>query len=96
MLLIGAIALALFVLPPVWGIVAVSLGVVIELDEVAFWVRFLRRYRVATGAEALAGASAEVIEDCGPRGRSNPISRLPRLDRPAGRHLGAFHLWGRR
>ena len=69
MLLISAIALALFVLPPGWGIAAVTLGIVIEVAEVGFWIRFLRRYRIATGKEALVGQSAEVIEACDPRGR---------------------------
>jgi membrane-bound serine protease (ClpP class) len=68
-LLVGAIALALFVLPPGWGIAAVTLAAVIEVAEVGFWIRFLRRYRIATGKEALIGARAEVIEACDPRGR---------------------------
>jgi membrane-bound serine protease (ClpP class) len=68
-LLIGAIALALLVLPPGWGIAIVVVAMVIEVAEVGFWIRFLRRYRVATGKEALIGASAEVIESCDPRGR---------------------------
>jgi membrane protein implicated in regulation of membrane protease activity len=68
-LLIGAIALALFVLPPGWGIAVVTLAAVIEVAEVGFWIRFLRRYRIATGKEALIGSSAEVIEACNPRGR---------------------------
>ena len=69
MLLIGAIALAIFVLPPGWGIAVVTLAAVIEVAEVGFWIRFLRRYRIATGKEALIGSSAEVIEACDPRGR---------------------------
>jgi membrane protein implicated in regulation of membrane protease activity len=69
MLLLGAIALALFVLPPGWGLAAVVLGIVIEVAEVGFWVRFLRRYRVRTGSEGLVGQSGEVIEACDPRGR---------------------------
>jgi membrane protein implicated in regulation of membrane protease activity len=69
MLLIGAVVLAVFVLPPVWGVVAIAAGIVIEVAELGFWVRFLRRYRVRTGAEGLVGASAEVIEACDPRGR---------------------------
>jgi membrane-bound serine protease (ClpP class) len=68
-LLLAAIVLALFVLPPGWGIAAVTAGIVIEIAEVGFWVRFLRRYRIATGAEALVGATAQVIEACDPRGR---------------------------
>jgi membrane protein implicated in regulation of membrane protease activity len=69
MLLVGAILLALFVLPPGWGIAAVALGIVIEVAEVGFWVRFLRRYRVRTGVEGLIGTTGEVIETCDPRGR---------------------------
>jgi membrane protein implicated in regulation of membrane protease activity len=69
MLLVAAIALALFVVPPGWGIALVTLAAVIEVAELGFWIRFLRRYRIATGKEALIGSSAEVIEACDPRGR---------------------------
>src|SRR5262245_57830307 len=69
MFLVAMVALALFVLPPGLGIAAVVLGVVVELAEVGFWTRFLRRYRVTTGAEGLIGARAEVIETCEPTGR---------------------------
>ena len=69
MLLIGAIALALLVLPPGWGIALVGVAAAIEVAEVGFWTRFLRRYRVRTGVEGLIGSSAEVIEPCDPRGR---------------------------
>jgi membrane-bound serine protease (ClpP class) len=67
--LIAMIALAVFLLPPAWGLAAVSLGIVVEVAEVGFWVRFLRRYRVTTGAEGLIGARGEVIETCDPDGR---------------------------
>jgi membrane-bound serine protease (ClpP class) len=69
MLLVGAIALAIFVLPPAWGLVAIVVAMVIEIAEVGFWIRFLRRYRVQTGAEGLVGESAEVVEACDPSGR---------------------------
>jgi membrane-bound serine protease (ClpP class) len=69
MFLVGMIALAVFVLPPALGIAAVALGIVVEVAEVGFWIRFLRRYRVTTGAEGLIGATAEVIEACDPSGR---------------------------
>jgi membrane-bound serine protease (ClpP class) len=69
MFLVGMIALAVFVLPPALGIAAVALGIVVEVAEVGFWIRFLRRYPVTTGAEGLEGASAEVIERCDPSGR---------------------------
>jgi membrane protein implicated in regulation of membrane protease activity len=69
MFLIAMLALAFFVLPAGWGIAAVSLGIVVEVAEVGFWTRFLRRYRVRTGVEGLIGSRGEVIEACHPRGR---------------------------
>jgi membrane protein implicated in regulation of membrane protease activity len=68
-ILVGAIVLAVLVLPPAWGIAAVAVAATIEVAEVGFWIRFLRRYRIATGREALIGTSAQVIEACEPRGR---------------------------
>jgi membrane-bound serine protease (ClpP class) len=69
MFLVAMIALALFLLPPWLGLVAVATGIVVEVAEVGFWVRFLRRYRVRTGAEGLIGEVAEVVAPCKPRGR---------------------------
>jgi membrane-bound serine protease (ClpP class) len=69
MFLIAMIALAVFVFPPWLGVVAIATGIVVEVAEVGFGIRFLRRYRVRTGAEGLIGEIAEVIEACDPRGR---------------------------
>src|SRR3954447_993224 len=89
MVLLGAIALAVFVLPPVWGLVAVSLGIAVEVAEVGFWIRFLRRYRIATGKEALIGASAEVIEACDPRGRVRFRGEIWHAECATGAEVGA-------
>jgi membrane-bound serine protease (ClpP class) len=69
MLLVGAIVLAVLVLPPGWGLALVVVAMVIEVAEVGFWIRFLRRYRVQTGVEGLIGSRGEVIETCDPTGR---------------------------
>jgi membrane-bound serine protease (ClpP class) len=69
MFLVAMIVLAVLVLPPWLGLVAVVTGIVVEVAEVGFWIRFLRRYRVSTGAEGLVGAAAEVVETCDPEGR---------------------------
>jgi membrane protein implicated in regulation of membrane protease activity len=42
---------------------------VIEVGEVMFWIRFLRRYPVRTGAEGLVGARGKVIVRCAPLAR---------------------------
>jgi membrane protein implicated in regulation of membrane protease activity len=68
MLLVLALA-GLFVLPSPWGVVAVVVAACVEALEVAFWRRFLRRYRIQTGAEAMVGARAQVLDTCAPEGR---------------------------
>lgn len=68
MLLVLAIV-GLFVLPAPWGVIAVPVAAVIEIGEVFLWIRFLRRYRVTTGAEGLIGERVEVMEPCAPEGR---------------------------
>jgi membrane-bound serine protease (ClpP class) len=68
-LLAAAILLTVFVLEPALGAAVIALAVVFEVGELLFWRRFLRRYRVSAGAEALVGQSAEVIEACDPDGR---------------------------
>lgn len=69
MLLAIAILLTVFVLSPPIGIAVIVLAAGVEVGEVLFWRRFLRRYRVSTGAEALIGESVEVVEACDPTGR---------------------------
>ena len=88
MILVGAVVLALFVLPPGWGLAAVTLAIVIEVAEVGFWIRFLRRYRVTTGTEGLIGSTAEVIEGCDPIGRVRLRGEIWRARCPAGASVG--------
>ena len=88
MILVGAIALAVLVLPPGWGIAAVTLALVIVVAEVGFWIRFLRRYRVSTGVEGLIGSSGEVIETCDPSGRVRLRGEIWHAHCPAGASVG--------
>jgi membrane-bound serine protease (ClpP class) len=67
-LLALAIVAAFLLLPAPWGIGVVVFAAAVETFEIALWRRLLR-YRVRTGAEALVGMSAEVVEECAPRGR---------------------------
>ena len=68
MLIVIAILLLVFVLSPALGIAVVALAVAFEAAEIVFWRRVLRRHRVATGAEAMAGETAVVVERCDPEG----------------------------
>jgi membrane protein implicated in regulation of membrane protease activity len=59
LLVLGIVGL--FVLPDPWNVVVVCVAALIEVGEVFFWIKFLRRYRVQTGAEGMVGERAEVI-----------------------------------
>jgi membrane-bound serine protease (ClpP class) len=67
--LLVAAFVSLFFLPSPWGFVAVGVAAVVEVGEVYLWIRFLRRYRITTGAEGLVGEVGEVVEACTPAGR---------------------------
>jgi membrane-bound serine protease (ClpP class) len=69
MLLIAATIAAVLWLAEPWGIVAIAGAAMLEVAELYFWIRFLRRYRVTTGAEGLVGERAEVVEALDPTGR---------------------------
>jgi len=60
MLLLGAILLAIFVLPSPWGVIAVAAGGLIDVAESLMLLRWSRRRRAVTGAEALIGRRAIV------------------------------------
>ena len=60
MLLLGAILLAIFVLPSPWGVVAVFAGGLIDIAESLVLLKWSRRRRAATGVEVLIGKTAVV------------------------------------
>jgi membrane protein implicated in regulation of membrane protease activity len=60
MLLLGAILLAIFVVPWPWGLVVVIAGGTIDVVESLAMLRWSRRRRAVTGAEALIGQRAIV------------------------------------
>lgn len=67
-LLLLAIA-GLFVLSDPWRFIFLGAVMVFEVGEVYFWIKFLGRYRVTTGAEGMVGELGEVTEPCDPVGR---------------------------
>ena len=69
MLFVGAVLLAIFVVPKPWGLVLVAAAAVVEVGESFFWVHLSRRRRIQMGAETLVGASAEVVTECRPLGQ---------------------------
>ncbi len=70
MLLAITIILAFLVLPSPLGLILVLVAGIFEIGEIFAWRRWLSRYRIRAGAEALVGMPVEVIEACAPRGRA--------------------------
>ena len=64
-----ALALAIFVLPSPWGIVAVAAGGVVEVAEATFLWRLSHRRPPAVGVEALVGAEGIAATSCRPLGQ---------------------------
>ena len=69
MLLLGAILLAVFVLPDAWGVLVVIAAAVIEIAETGFWLWYTRRRRAQVGPETLIGATGRVVTPL-PAGRT--------------------------
>ena len=60
MLLLGAILLAIFVLPSPWGLVVIVAGGLTDVAEALVLLRWSRRRRSVSGVEALVGKTAVV------------------------------------
>src|ERR671934_1708119 len=76
MLLLGGILLAIFVVPWPWGIATVVGGGVLDIGESLLLLRWSRRRRAATGAEALVGKTAVVVTPCRPLGQVRVAGEL--------------------
>ncbi len=89
MLFLGGILLAVFVLPSPWGIVAVFTGGLLDIGESLVLLRWSRRRRVATGAEAMIGLTAVVVTPCRPVGQVRVAGELWAARSSAGADPGA-------
>jgi membrane-bound serine protease (ClpP class) len=69
MALLVALALALFVLPSPWGLLAVGAGAVVEVAEAVVLWRYSHRRAPTTGLESLLGSEAVVASECRPLGQ---------------------------
>jgi membrane-bound serine protease (ClpP class) len=66
---IGAVLLAIFVLPSPWGLVAIVLSGIWEIVQAFATIRWSQRRRARVGGEALMGVKARVVTRCAPSGR---------------------------
>jgi membrane-bound serine protease (ClpP class) len=76
MILLAAIVLAVTIVPSPWQVPVIAAGGLWEASEAVFWFRWSRRRRARVGAEALVGATAEVVERLDPEGRVRVAGEL--------------------
>jgi len=68
-LLFIAIALAVFVLPSPWGLVAVGVGAGLELVETSAFIWWSQRRRATVGVESLVGRRGVAVDALWPDGQ---------------------------
>ena len=88
MLLLGAILLAVFVLPDQWDVPVVIAAALVEIAETVFWMRYSRRRRVQMGPETLVGATGKVVTPCLPTGQVRVQGELWRARCEEGADVG--------
>ncbi len=71
MVFVGAVLLAIFVLPSPWGLVAIVLSGIWEIAQAFATIRWSQRRRARVGAEALVGVTARVVTRCAPDGKAS-------------------------
>jgi membrane-bound serine protease (ClpP class) len=76
MLLVGAILLAVFVLPEEWALPVVLAAAVVEVAETLFWLWYSKRRRVQVGAETLVDTIGRVVTPCRPLGQVRVAGEL--------------------
>jgi membrane-bound serine protease (ClpP class) len=69
MLLVGAVLLAVFLLPGAWDAPVLAAAAIVEIGETLLWMRLSRRGRVKMGPETLLGSTGEVVTACRPSGQ---------------------------
>ena len=75
-------------MPTGWGIVAILVGLTIEIGEATFWMRRSKRGRPRIGPEALVGAEGSAVDECRPAGRVRVHGEIWRALCPEGADPG--------
>jgi membrane protein implicated in regulation of membrane protease activity len=84
-----ALALAIFVLPSPWGVVAVVCALVIDLIEVGVGVWYSKRRRSSVGSETLVGSTGVAMGELRPDGQVKVDGEIWRARCERGCHAGA-------
>ena len=89
MLFLIALLLALFVLPSPWGVIAVVIGLTIDLVEVGVGIWYSKRRKAKVGPSALVGLTGVALDELGPEGQVRVNGEIWRARCAAGCEAGA-------
>ncbi|HEU4972369.1 MAG TPA: NfeD family protein [Gaiellaceae bacterium] len=89
MLFLIALALAIFVLPSPWGVVAVVCALAIDLVEVGVGLWYSKRRRSSVGSQTLVGLTGVAIGDLQPDGQVRVDGEIWRARCAAGCEAGS-------
>ncbi len=89
MLFLIALLLAIFVLPSPWGVIAVVVGLTVDLVEVGVGLWYSNRRKAKVGASALVGLTGVALETLGPEGQVKVNGEIWRARCAAGCEAGA-------
>jgi membrane protein implicated in regulation of membrane protease activity len=84
-----ALALAIFVLPSPWGVVAVVCALAIDLVEVGVGLWYSKRRRSSVGSQTLVGLTGVAIGDLQPDGQVRVDGEIWRARCAAGCEAGS-------
>jgi membrane-bound serine protease (ClpP class) len=88
MVLVGAIVLALFVVPSPWPVPIIIAALAWEVGQAVLGIRWSQRRRARVGAEALIGKEATVAAPCLPEGQVQVRGELWQARCPEGATRG--------
>jgi membrane-bound serine protease (ClpP class) len=89
MLFVIALLLAIFLLPSPWGVIAVVVGLTIDLVEVGVGVWYSKRRKAKVGASALVGLTGVALGSLGPEGQVRVNGEIWRARCEAGCDAGS-------
>jgi membrane-bound serine protease (ClpP class) len=87
LVLILSVILSFFV-PWPWNLVVVLAGLIGEVGEIVYGRRLAKRWRPKTGAEAMIGKAAVVVQSCRPAGQARVDGELWEATCAAGADAG--------
>ena len=89
MLFVIALLLAIFVLPSPWGVIAVTVAIVLDVVEITVGVWYSKRRKAKVGAESMVGVVGVALGELRPDGQVRLNGEIWRAQCAAGCEPGS-------